>query len=616
MGGAQGCHTACHTGAVNTCSALECNFDGVPIRDCDAASFRPSVLPRASRDSMSEVQENKSHGELVYHPDFRLLGPTWDDAVGNIVKPLYKPGSLIAMNRHVGTRSLTIEDVYTDTGEKLGHGAYGEVLTMAHHRTAARRAVKAVKKELLDRHGKKHCTRGFIYRELEVLRTLDHPHVVRLYESFDDDEHLYLVLELCRGGNLHERLMTHGGKMCEQEVAVLMKQMISAVQHLHLRGIVHRDVKPENWVFVNEDQDDTHVKLCDFGLACILGLASGVRTSKGVGTTAYMAPEARCGAPTVGFADRVDVWSLGVILHVMFAGRFPPSKLHQLGTESYFSPGRWAHVSGKGVDILQSMLSLEVSVRPSVGHLLRHSWLMDLDGRSVGDPLSCGHINVRHFKDMPYFSRLALVAVAREIDDSFSREARCLFSMLESQCDGLVTRSALMQVMLQQTKLGNVAKELVSVFDHVDIDGSRTIDWTEFLALTLCRVDTRAEVGRTLQIHYETTEDHLIRIEPSSDACLRAFALLCQGSEKITAETLHRLLCCNDKPQHTKRAANKDVTGLVLSRWKELDTAIQELDSRGFIDQESFVALVQGHRRGHQSISALHSDRWLGISFA
>jgi calcium-dependent protein kinase len=103
-------------------------------------------------------------------------------------------------------------------------------------------------------------------RELQILRTLDHPSIIKLYEIYEDAKYLHLVTECCYGGDLFDKIVTKGGYP-EKKAQVIMKKLFEAVNHMHASNIAHRDLKPENILFVGEDDDDSEIKLIDFGLS-------------------------------------------------------------------------------------------------------------------------------------------------------------------------------------------------------------------------------------------------------------------------------------------------------------------------------------------------------------
>ena len=180
-------------------------------------------------------------------------------------------------------------------------------------------AIKVVDKKLLQE--------AFLNMEVASLhRCAGHPNVVQLFAVYDvagDDVcpagEWHLVMELAEGGELFERLVTHGA-YTEKVASQLLRQVARAIYHLHSCGIVHRDIKPENIVLMSSDTDSP-VKLIDFGAAVILEEGEQVISGGKVGTWTYWAPEQADEARP--YDQQVDMWSLGVLLYIMLSGRHP-----------------------------------------------------------------------------------------------------------------------------------------------------------------------------------------------------------------------------------------------------------------------------------------------------
>ena len=155
-------------------------------------------------------------------------------------------------------------------------------------------------------------------QELHVCEQLEHPHIVRVLDLFEDDANIYIVMEYISGGNLLD-MMTRDKvcKITEKEIGSMIHQIMLALNYMHARGIIHRDLKLEN-ILVQQplDQDKPPmIKLCDFGFACFkeLNQSQGLR----LGSPHYMAPEV---VQFQEYDDRVDVWSLGVITYMCLMG--------------------------------------------------------------------------------------------------------------------------------------------------------------------------------------------------------------------------------------------------------------------------------------------------------
>jgi len=125
-------------------------------------------------------------------------------------------------------------------GKVLGNGAFGEVRMCVHRETAAQRAVKVLRKSHMD-----EDERRMLFNEINILKELDHPNIVKMFEFFEDDKRYYIVQEICKGGELFDEILARG-KFTERDAALLIKQVLSCVNYCHINNIVHRDLKPEN----------------------------------------------------------------------------------------------------------------------------------------------------------------------------------------------------------------------------------------------------------------------------------------------------------------------------------------------------------------------------------
>jgi serine/threonine protein kinase len=286
--------------------------------------------------------------------------------------------SLTALRPDLAARRLirknsrqSVAEAYV-LGPKLGHGSFGVVYPAVHRRTGVERAVKRI--------GKAGLTDAVLAREVEALRLTDHPNICHLIEYFETADHLELVTELCRGEDLFKhlsRVATAGGKVPEREARRLLGQMLQATLHCHRHcAVVHRDLKPENFVFHRRrSADEGHLKLVDFGCPAPISSAgpssafaglmphcppAGTAPGDGAGTLLYMSPEMFSGrAPS----QSDDVWSLGVIFHILLTGRFPFST----NVDSEFRELRAR--GGLERDVQECLRQLERSCSPAAANL-------------------------------------------------------------------------------------------------------------------------------------------------------------------------------------------------------------------------------------------------------
>ena len=274
---------------------------------------------------------------------------------------------------------VRVEDVaamYT-LGDELGRGRFSVVQAATHKVEGSRYAVKVVENITLDDEENLEA----LETEIKILRQLSHPHIVQLKEVVHTAENTYIVMELLSGGELFNRIVDKG---CypEKEAAELFAQICISLNYLHSRDIVHRDVKPENILFVSSESSD--MKLIDFGYA---GLWREDKQLTGLcGTPDYVAPEVLTwydddenGTP---YGKGSDLWSLGVLLYVILSGCSPFSAdaeellLKQVAEAKYdFFENEWKTISDEAKDIIRRLLVADPAERMGMAELLEHPWV-------------------------------------------------------------------------------------------------------------------------------------------------------------------------------------------------------------------------------------------------
>jgi len=297
----------------------------------------------------------------------------------------------------------------------LGEGHHGSVMECVDRETGVRCAVKTIHK--LD----SEVVAGDIVREIELLRRMKHPNIVRLVDVYEDKELLHLVTDLCSGGELFEKITTrcasysgnndNGGVPCfsEGEAARLLHQILSAVSYMHKRGIVHRDIKPENILFEMKDEDSP-IKIIDFGLARRHKRKDPPMESD-VGTPRYMAPE----VIRMKYRSSCDLWSVGVVAYILLCGYGPfdgdsDDEMEQNilnGTYSFPSED-WKGISPEAKDFIVRLLHVEPRKRMTAERGLNHPWI--LRHTSGDDPVMDGENAVEKVvvkKRSRFISRIA-----------------------------------------------------------------------------------------------------------------------------------------------------------------------------------------------------------------
>ena len=280
----------------------------------------------------------------------------------------------------------TTEEISTMylSGSKLGAGASGVVLGCINIESGGRYACKMVDLERLKAYEMHH-----IKQELKIMaHLLGNPNVVQIYDVFESNRRLYIVEELCSRGSLQRGI----GKLTEARAAPLFRGMINAVIQCHRMGVIHRDIKPDNFLLTSAGNSRGNlVKLTDFGLATFCIPGEKVFTS--VGSPFYMAPEV---IRNIGYGPEADTWSCGICLFQMLSnGRYPffgsvKDFMSRIGDaqEVQFSGSIWWTVSADALDLLQRILCKDVANRIKIEDVLQHPWLQRHQARVLSPVVS------------------------------------------------------------------------------------------------------------------------------------------------------------------------------------------------------------------------------------
>lgn len=264
-----------------------------------------------------------------------------------------------------------------EPGEKIGQGTFGKVFKVKHKETGKDWAMKVINKEKAGGPVIK-----LLEREVGILKRVQHEHIISLNEVFETAKKMYLVMELCEGGELADALKARE-RIPEEECKIIMSRLASAISYLHKNDIVHRDLKLENILLAvdpNNLEDKLYIKVTDFGLSVVKGGTGHDNMMQDFcGTPIYMSPEI---IDNKTYSQNCDVWAMGVILYIMLSGS-PPFKskdedsLYDLikKGELDFSDEFWATVSVNAKSILEKMMRVDPAHRLTATEMLHHPWI-------------------------------------------------------------------------------------------------------------------------------------------------------------------------------------------------------------------------------------------------
>lgn len=375
--------------------------------------------------------------------------------------------------------------------EKLGEGGFAVVRKAKVKVTGAWRAVKLISKS--DKNNP-----GLLKAEIEILKMLDHPHVVTLFELFEDDNELSLVMELCSGGQL-EKYVENNGAMKEVEAAITMKSVLRAVGYLHSICIVHRDIKAANCLLVVDGKIDLQqdVKLSDFGLSTVF--KKKVPLTQRAGTPSHMAPEVF----SKNYNKSVDVWSSGVMLYFLLVYNLPfgkagfsdESKKDNLRLS--FAHAKFVDASQDVVNLITSMLSRSSALRIKPDKALLHPWMSKTCPEPPAEILEQKHLdNLFNYRSLNKFKRACLNMMACMLGEADIGISRRLFIALDDDGNGkislqeLVTKVQKAAVTKAKAAPKFLKKQEVEEIFHAEGEaakGLKDFSYTEFVAATFNR---------------------------------------------------------------------------------------------------------------------------------
>ncbi|MQM07906.1 hypothetical protein Taro_040751 [Colocasia esculenta] len=376
-------------------------------------------------------------------------------------------------------KTPNLRDLY-HMGKKLGQGQFGTTFLCVEKSTGLQYACKSIpKRKLL-------CREDYedVWREIQIMHHLsEHPNVVRIKGAYEDAVFVHLVMELCAGGELFDRIVQKG-HYSERKAAQLIKTIVGVVEACHSLGVMHRDLKPENFLFVNEDED-APLKATDFGLSVFY--KPGDTFSDVVGSPYYVAPEVL----RKYYGPESDVWSAGVILYILLSGVPPFWAETEAGIFRQILQGPldfesepWPCISDSAKDLIRNMLNRNPKKRFTAHEVLCHPWIVD-DKVAPDRALDSAVLSrLKQFSAMNKLKKMALRVIAEQLSEEEIGGLKELFKMIDTDNSGTITFDELKDG-LKRVGSELMESEIQALMEAADIDNSGSIDYAEFIAATV-----------------------------------------------------------------------------------------------------------------------------------
>ncbi|KAJ8645172.1 hypothetical protein MRB53_006920 [Persea americana] len=367
-----------------------------------------------------------------------------------------------------------------ELGRELGRGEFGVTYLCTDKSTGDVLACKSISKKKL----RTAVDIEDVRREVEIMKHLPrHPNIVTLKDTYEDDNAVHLVMELCEGGELFDRIVARG-HYTERAAANVIRTIVEVVQMCHKQGVMHRDLKPENFLYANK-KETSPLKAIDFGLSVFF--KPGELFTEIVGSPYYMAPEVL----KRNYGPEVDVWSCGVILYILLCG-VPPfwAETEQGVAQAIircvidFKRDPWPKVSDNAKDLVKRMLNPDPKRRLTAQEVLDHPWLQNAK-KAPNVPLGeTVRARLKQFSVMNKFKKRALKVVAEHLSVEEVAGIKELFGKMDINNKGRITLKELKDG-LQKIGQHLPDPDLQILMEAADVDGDGTLDYGEFVAVSI-----------------------------------------------------------------------------------------------------------------------------------
>ena len=275
----------------------------------------------------------------------------------------------------VATGYTNLLDIY-EVKNKLGSGKFGLVKLGIDKKTGQKVAIKIMKKNSMD-----SSDLELVRTEIEILKICQHPNIIRLYNVFENADYMYIIMEYCSGGDLFSYLENRNFRVSEKRASIIIHKMAAAVYYMHSFGVAHRDLKPEN-VLMTSEEDESDIRILDFGLSKILGPYE--KCNEPYGTLTYCAPEIIVDEP---YSKAVDLWSLGIMTYLMVSGKLPFNSEYEneiarkvvYDEPDYTRNPIWKNISSECKDFIKKLLNKDQNKRMTIKEALEHKWINMFD---------------------------------------------------------------------------------------------------------------------------------------------------------------------------------------------------------------------------------------------
>eukprot|EP00898_Chlorokybus_atmophyticus_P002494 jgi/Chlat1/3245/Chrsp22S03512 len=418
------------------------------------------------------------HGYVPPHPH-ASPPPVYEPKPREDMNMAHSHGRANAANTVLGRVTEDVHKLYI-LGRELGRGQFGVTHLAVERSTNLQYACKSIsKRKLVSKEDIED-----VRREIAIMHHLSgHPNIVEIKGSYEDKNSVHLVMELCAGGELFDRIIERG-HYTEKAAAAVIRTILHVVKKCHDLGVIHRDLKPENFLLATK-AEDAPLKATDFGLSVFF--KPGDILTDIVGSAYYVAPEVL----KRHYSCEADIWSCGVILYILLCG-VPPfwAETEQgifdavLKGHIDFKSEPWPKISDGAKDCVLRMLKMDLKQRVTATEALNHPWVRE-DGEAPDQVIDNTVLRrLQNFSVMNRLKKAALKIIAQNLSEEEISGLKKLFALMDADNNGTITFEELKAGL---AKLGAqlAESEVRALMNAADVDGNGTIDYEEFIAATM-----------------------------------------------------------------------------------------------------------------------------------
>ncbi|KAG5629013.1 hypothetical protein H5410_000730 [Solanum commersonii] len=447
---------------------------------CSSGEEQPNETTNNNNESNNPKSvENNSSTHKNYNNNLDQGSTTPTPTKITSPNPSSKPSKQSPIGLVLGRPMEDVRTTYT-IGKELGRGQFGVTHLCTQKQTSEQFACKTIaKRKLVNKEDIED-----VRREVQIMHHLTgQENIVQLKGAYEDKHSVHLVMELCAGGELFDRIIAKG-HYTERAAASLLRTIVQTVHTCHSMGVIHRDLKPENFLLLSKDEN-APLKATDFGLSVFYKQGDVFKDI--VGSAYYIAPEVL----KRRYGPEVDIWSIGVMLYILLCGVPPFWAENENGIFSAilrghvdFSSDPWPSISSGAKDLVRKMLTVDPRQRLTAMQVLNHSWIKE-DGEAPDTPLDNAVLHrLKQFRAMNKFKKVALRVIAGCLSEEEIMGLKQMFKNMDTDNSGTITLEELKQGLAKQgTKLSDY--EIKQLMEAADADGNGTIDYEEFITATV-----------------------------------------------------------------------------------------------------------------------------------